>query len=168
MDEPGAVTTADKQDTGRRKQPKPITARSQRWNRAIMGSLRVLFLLFLIDMLVQVVLAGLFITGDVALLKWHDNNANIFLSTLLFFALIPALLLWRPARGTSGPIWWILVLFLLIEAQKTLGYLRLIEWHIPVGVAIFGISVGLVVWAYLHKHDAYARAERIARKKERK
>nr|WP_042180507.1 hypothetical protein [Kibdelosporangium sp. MJ126-NF4]CEL14419.1 hypothetical protein [Kibdelosporangium sp. MJ126-NF4]CTQ88784.1 hypothetical protein [Kibdelosporangium sp. MJ126-NF4] len=116
--------------------------------------LRVFLVLFLVDMLVQVLLAALFVTGDVALLKWHDTNANVILSTLLFLALIPAFMLWRPARATAGPLCWIVGLFLLIEAQKTLGYLRLIALHIVVGVAIFGVAAGLVVWALMYKREA--------------
>ncbi|ALG10894.1 hypothetical protein AOZ06_31995 [Kibdelosporangium phytohabitans] len=142
-----------------------ITAKSQRWNKQIILWLRVFLVAYLIDMMVQVGLAALFITGDVGLLKWHDNNANIILSTLLFFALIPAILLWRPARGSSGPTWWIVVMFLLIETQKTLGYLRLIGLHIMIGVGIFGLTVGLVVWAVMYKHDPYKREAKKAAKK---
>lgn len=123
----------------------------------IVGSLRVLLALFWADMVLQVVLAAMFVTGDVELLGWHDDNANLLLSSILFFALIAATLLWRPARGTAGPIWWILGMFLLIETQKTLGYLRLVEWHIVLGVLMFGLSTALMVWAFQYRHDPHSR-----------
>ena|ERR1043165_5680238 len=134
--------------------PAAAPARGHRWRGRIVWWLRAFLVLFLVDLMVQVGLAALFVTGDVELLEWHNANANVILSTILFFAFVLAVLLWRPARGSSGPAWWIVGLFLLIEAQKTLGYLRLVGVHIMLGVTIFGLAAGLVVWAMMYQPEA--------------
>lgn len=122
--------------------------------RWITGPLRWLVVLFMVDTLLQAVLAGMFVTGDVDLVFWHDVNSNVN-SSILFFVWLWALLLWRPARGPIWPMWLSVVLFLLVETQKTLGYLRLVDWHIPMGVAYFGITAMLAGWAWNLRLERY-------------
>jgi hypothetical protein len=107
-------------------------------------SLRVLVLLVAVLVLLQAVLAGLFVTGDVGLLEAHSANAGL-VTALAFLQVVAAILLWRPGRGAAWPIWVTLASFVLVEAQAGFGYARLVALHIPMGVALFGLSVGLVV-----------------------
>jgi hypothetical protein len=106
-------------------------------------TLRGLVLLVAALVLLQSVLAGLFVTGDVGLLEAHSLNAS-FVTTLAFLQVIAAILVWRPGRGPAWPIWATLASFLLVEVQVGFGYARLVSLHIPMGVALFGLSIGLV------------------------
>src|SRR5699024_6412425 len=79
--------------------------------------------LYLLSTLLQPVLAGLFVTGDVDMLTWHELNAhaNLFLAAVLFVATI---LLWRPARGPAWPMAVTAALLVLVQTQAGLGYAR--------------------------------------------
>lgn len=103
--------------------------------------------LFMLSTLGQAVLAGMFVTGDVDLLRWHDHNAQAS-SIILTVVIVAAILVWRPGRGAAWPVWITLLILILVEAQKMLGSMRLVSWHIVLGVSIFGMSTALVVWAF--------------------
>ena len=66
----------------------------------IVWSIRVTVTAHLVSVLAQGVLAGMFITGDVDLLRLHSINGEVAsgLATLQFVA---AILLWRPGRGAG-------------------------------------------------------------------
>ncbi|TDD24054.1 hypothetical protein [Nonomuraea diastatica] len=107
-------------------------------------SLRVITLGVAVLVLVQPVLAGLFVTGDVGMLRTHSTMAG-FLTVLVFVQFAAAILLWRPGRGPAWPIWAGLVFFLTVEAQSALGYARAVSVHIPLGVLLFGGAVAMVI-----------------------
>src|SRR5688572_13402393 len=94
--------------------------------------------------LAQAVLAGLFVTGDVAMLELHSINAGMVLA-MAFLQIVGAILLWRPGQGAVWPCWASLAVFVLAQAQAGFGYARLVGAHIPLGVALFGASIGLLV-----------------------
>jgi len=119
-----------------------ISTRHHRWTVTV---LRWSAVAFMLSTLAQAVLAGMFVTGDVDLLAWHETNAN---ASPILLVIVAAILVWRPGRGPAWPIWMSIGLAVLVEAQKMLGYLRMVDLHIPVGVAIFGLSVWLVVWSF--------------------
>jgi hypothetical protein len=110
-------------------------------------SLRTTALLASLLVLTQAVLAGLFVTGDVGMLELHSVNAGLVIS-IAFLQLIAAVLVWRPGRGAVWPIWASAAVFALAEAQAGFGYARLVSAHIPLGVALFGASVGLLVGVF--------------------
>ncbi|TCP56781.1 hypothetical protein EV191_101727 [Tamaricihabitans halophyticus] len=118
--------------------------KTRRW---IVELLRWSSALFLLSTLAQAVLAGLFVTGEVDLLMWHDVNAQIN-SSVLLVVLLATILLWRPARASSWPFWITLALVTIVEIQKTLGYLRSVSFHIILGVLIFGMASVLTWWAF--------------------
>lgn len=136
--------------------------RSGRW---IVVGLRVSLVLLMITLFVQVVLAGLFITGDVDMLKAHSENSATGIGTLDLIVLIFAILLRWPGRGPVGPMWVGIALVVLLEVQGGLGYLRLIAWHIPVAVVVIVIGAIFTNWAFRYRHDPAAMdAQRAARK----
>lgn len=106
--------------------------------------LRLTVLLFAGLVLLQAVLAALFVTGDVGLLEAHGINAG-FVTTVAFLQLVAAILVWRPGRGAAWPIWASVATFLLVEAQLAAGYARVIALHIPMGVTLFGVATALLV-----------------------
>ncbi|WP_144120198.1 hypothetical protein [Catellatospora sichuanensis] len=113
--------------------------------------------------LVQPVLAGLFVTGDVGMLDLHGIAAS-FLVMLVFFQLLAAILVWRPGRGPAWPIGACVAAFVLVELQSGLGYARAVAVHMPLGVLLFGLSVALLIGVWrpgLRRRPA--RAEKAAR-----
>jgi hypothetical protein len=56
-----------------------------------------------------------------------------------------AVLVWRPGRGPGWPALASLALLLAEEFQMGFGYARLLGLHVPLGVAIFGLTVVMVV-----------------------
>ncbi|MEE4420554.1 hypothetical protein [Streptomyces bugieae] len=56
---------------------------------------------FLLGTLAQAALAGLFVTGDVELLAWHDANAQVLAALALVLVLAAVLIRWR----VQGPRW---------------------------------------------------------------
>jgi hypothetical protein len=88
----------------------------------------------------QAVFAGLFLSGRGVFLTWHENNANlIFLVALAEFVL--ALVVMR--RGPRWPALATGLIVLVLVAQISSGYARALPLHVPLGVAIFGVAVGL-------------------------
>lgn len=115
--------------------------------RWIVWSLRLTVTAHLVSVLAQAVLAGLFVTGDVDLLRMHNINGAVA-STLATLQFVAAILLWRPGRGPAWPVWPSLLLTLLEGVQHTTGYSRSLDLHIPLGMLIFGIASVLTVWAW--------------------
>lgn len=107
-------------------------------------SLRLTVLATAVLVLLQPVLAGLFVTGDVGMLRAHSTAAG-FITMLGFFQFIAALLVWRPGRGPAWPVWASLGFFVAAEAQSGFGYARLVGAHIPFGVALFGFAVAMLI-----------------------
>ncbi|SDQ66111.1 hypothetical protein [Thermostaphylospora chromogena] len=101
----------------------------------------------LVSVLAQAVLAGLFVTGDVDLLRMHSMNAGVA-STLVTLQFVAAILLWRPGRGAVWPLWASLVLVMLEGIQHTTGFSRDLGLHFPLGMLIFGFSSAMAVWAW--------------------
>ncbi|MFI9845794.1 hypothetical protein ACIHFD_52830 [Nonomuraea sp. NPDC051941] len=126
----------------------------------IVWSLRVLATGHLAGVLGQAALAGLFVTGDVDLLAWHQNNAG-FTHGLLYLQLVAAVLLWRPGRGPGWPAPASLGLVALETAQVALGQWRVLGLHFPIGMAIFGLSAVFTVWTWrAYRHGAGAKVSR--------
>ena len=109
--------------------------------------LRLTVLLFAVLVLLQAVLAALFVTGDVGMLEAHGINAGA-VGTVALLQTVAAILVWRPGRGVVWPIWASTASFLLVEAQLGFGYARLLMLHIPMGVALFGLAAGLLVGVF--------------------
>jgi hypothetical protein len=125
----------------------PPSPRPAHWPIVVLRSLA---LLILVQVFLQAVLAGGFITGKVAFLGLHSAN-GIFL-VLTSMALPPAaVLLVRPGRGPWWPIVFSVALWLLIGVQVGLGFARLVGLHIPIGMSIMGLSAGLTWWAFAYR-----------------
>jgi len=112
--------------------------------------LRLLVLVVTVLLIVQPMLAGLFVTGDVGMLRMHSIVAG-FVTLGLFLQMLAAILLWRPGRGAAWPIWASLALVVASEAQQAAGYARAIALHIPLGVLLFGLAVALLIGTWSPK-----------------
>lgn len=121
--------------------------KSPRRPRVSLGLLRVLLTAHLISVLAQPVLAGLFLAGDVDAIDFHGVNAGL-LDVAAMCAAGVAVGYVLVGRGR----WWVLpatvLLFLADSMQVAVGYDRMLEWHIPLGVTIVVVSVLLAIWVW--------------------
>jgi cytochrome bd-type quinol oxidase subunit 2 len=88
----------------------------------------------------QAVFAGLFLDGDDAWRDWHATNGMLLIPLLALVEVVLAVLVWRSGRG---PGWLALAsvgLLLAIGAQVALGYTDQVAVHVPLGVAILGLT----------------------------
>ncbi|MEV7612551.1 hypothetical protein [Streptomyces sp. NPDC089799] len=116
----------------------------RRWPVVVVRALATLFLL---GVLTQAVLAGHFVTGDVDMLKVHSAVGGS-LSLVPILLLLASLAQWRWSGGRPWYPAVPAVLLVLVGAQIGAGESRALALHIPLGVALFGLSVALVIWAY--------------------
>ena len=106
--------------------------------------LRVAVLLHAAVILAQAALAGQFLAGHGAWLRVHETNAGI-IQLVGLVQLVVAVLLWRPGRGPGWPALASLALLVAEELQIGFGYARVLALHVPLGVAIFGLTVAMLV-----------------------
>ncbi|GAA5047450.1 hypothetical protein HNP84_000367 [Thermocatellispora tengchongensis] len=118
----------------------------------IVWAVRVTCVLHLLGVLAQAVLAGLFVTGDVDLLKAHEMNAHVT-TGLLVLQLVAVVVLWRRGRGKVWPVWASVALLVLLEAQVGLGYARDLVGHFPLGMMVFGGAAAMTAWAWLGRME---------------
>ncbi|MGN9842748.1 hypothetical protein ACTMTI_31950 [Nonomuraea sp. H19] len=95
--------------------------------------------------LAQAVTAGLLMSGGGGSL--HGMGASA-VHALGLAQLVVAVLMWRPARGPGWPALVGLVVLLLGFVQSMLGGSGVVAAHVPLGMALFGLSVWLLVWAW--------------------
>ncbi|MEV5986512.1 hypothetical protein AB0L85_16080 [Streptomyces sp. NPDC052051] len=110
-------------------------------------TLSVVITLEALAVLVQAVTAGSFLNGDDAMKDVHATGATAVL-VLALIQLVLAVLLWRPKRGPG----WLplagLLLLVMTVAQAMVGGDHNLAVHVPLGMATFGVSIALVVWAW--------------------
>jgi hypothetical protein len=101
----------------------------------------------LLAVLGQPVLAGLYLTGDVDAIEAHGTIGSLLAAVGLVTATV-ALAYVVGGRGR----WWVLpvavALFLVDGFQIGMGYARIMQLHVPLGVAIAVVSVLLTAWAW--------------------
>jgi hypothetical protein len=121
--------------------------RGRRWPLVLVRTLAVVLL---VQVLLQAVLAGGFVSGDVSLLDLHSINGNT-LSLTAFALVVAAVLLWRPGRGSKWPIVATAGVWLLTITQVGLGFARILGGHIPLGVLLFGVATALTWWSFSYR-----------------
>ncbi|GAA3468630.1 hypothetical protein GCM10018965_031830 [Nonomuraea roseola] len=68
--------------------------------------------------------------------------------------LVTGVLMWRPGRGPGWPALASLAILLLGFVQSATGGSGAVALHVPLGMAIMGISVWLAVWAFTPSRSA--------------
>jgi hypothetical protein len=109
--------------------------------------LRATLTLYLLGVLAQPVLAGMFLTGDVDAISVHAAIGTALEAMTML--VVGATVLY--VVGGHGRLWVLpvtVVLFFVVGLQIGMGYTRQLQIHIPLGVAIVTASVMLAVWAW--------------------
>ncbi|MGN8026694.1 hypothetical protein [Microbacterium sp. 22242] len=95
----------------------------------------------------QAVFAGQFLAGSYPALLTHRENAT-YAGIAVLVALAAAVLIRWPGRGPWWPAAATLGLFGLIALQIVLGFARAVALHVPLGVGIIVLAVGLTLWSW--------------------
>lgn len=106
---------------------------------------KILIALSGVAVLVQAVSAGQLLSGGSSGLHAAGAGAVHLLQLLTFVA---GILVWRPGRGPAWPALASLVAMLLGFVQSAVGGSGAVIVHVPLGMALFGITVWLVVWSW--------------------
>lgn len=116
--------------------------------RVTLYLLRFFVTLHLLLALVQPVMAGLFLTGEVDAMNNAHSPIGSTLWLIAMLQIIPALLYWRPGGGSLYPLLFTLGLFLAEFVQLVIGNAQVMAVHITLGVLIITALVMLTMWSY--------------------
>jgi hypothetical protein len=114
--------------------------------RLTLWLLRITATIQLVLVLVQPVLAGLFLTGDVDAIEVHAAVATAV--AFVELALIGVAVAYTVVRGRLWVLPASVALLVAVGLQMAVGYNRALQFHIPLGVVIVAMSVLLAVWAW--------------------
>ncbi|WP_049567216.1 hypothetical protein [Nonomuraea sp. SBT364] len=95
--------------------------------------------------LLQAVTAGQLMEGAGRALHGAGAGAVHVLGLAL---LVTAVLVWRPGRGPIWPAAVSLAVLLLGMVQSMAGGSGAVAVHVPLGMALFGLSVWLLAWSF--------------------
>jgi hypothetical protein len=125
----------------------PSSAAHAHWSK---WPLRVTTTIATVMLFDQAVFAGQFLSGSYDQLHVHRENAT-FAGIAVLVSAAAAVLVWRPGRGPWWPILAHLGLFALIGVQIALGFARVINVHVPLGVATIILASAVAAWAWLRR-----------------
>lgn len=97
--------------------------------------------------LVQAALAGRYLSGGFDTITIHSANSG-FVMLLGLAQLVTAGLLWRPGRGPGWPIGASLLICFAEVVQIGAGFSPELGLHVPLGVALFGVTAAMTGWAW--------------------
>ncbi len=114
--------------------------------RASLWFLRFVATAHLVLVLAQPVLAGLFLTGNVDAIAVHSAIGSALAAVAI--VLIATTLIYVVRRGSLWVLPAAVVLFFAVGLQIGMGYSRVLQIHIPLGVAIVMAAVAFAVWVW--------------------
>jgi hypothetical protein len=100
----------------------------------------------LVLVLAQPVLAGLFLTGDVDAIAVHSAVGSALAAVSI--VLIVTTLLYVVRRGSLWVLPAAVLLFFAVGLQIGMGYARVLQVHVPLGVAIVAAAIMFTVWVW--------------------
>ncbi|MFK4071887.1 hypothetical protein [Streptomyces sp. NPDC029674] len=134
----GAVTTAQVVD-----------------GRGLVTMLRVVAVIGCLETLVQGLLAGMLLNGDVDSIDPHGVNAYVF-ELVVFLQVVAAVLLWRRNRQLTWPLRATIGILVFTFTQTFLGLESSLAAHVTLGVALCGMEMGLAMRAFTLRADSPA------------
>lgn len=114
--------------------------------RGTVTLLRVVAALACTETLVQGLLAGMLLNGDVDSIDPHGLNAYVF-ELLVFLQVVAAVLLWRRNRWLTWPPKATVGILLATFTQTALGLQSSLAAHVTLGVALCAMETALVLRA---------------------
>ncbi|MFI6584113.1 hypothetical protein [Embleya sp. NPDC050493] len=121
--------------------------------RGAVTLLRVVAALACLETLVQGLLAGMLLNGDVDSIDPHGFNAYVF-EFLVFLQVVAAVLVWRRNRGLTWPPKATVGILLATFTQTALGLHSSLAAHVTLGVALCAMETALVLRAFsLHPEN---------------
>ncbi|MER7170208.1 hypothetical protein [Streptomyces mesophilus] len=109
--------------------------------------LRVVAALACLETLVQGLLAGMLLNGDVASIDPHGINAYVF-ELLVFCQVVAAVWLWRRNRRLTWPLKATTGILLATFTQTALGLQSSLAAHVALGVGLCAMETALVLRAF--------------------
>ena len=125
--------------------PRSVPPTWSGWRRVLAYTLRAVVLVQAALVFWQALLAGRFMTGDAVALTMHELNGTEIVTTIALLQLVLSVLVWRPARGPWWPAVTSVALMAALVAQIGSGFGGRLALHVPLGVAIFGLSVAALI-----------------------
>lgn len=120
--------------------------RAERRPRLSLLLLRIVVTAYLVAVLAQPVLAGLFLTGDVDAIAVHGAVGSALGAVGL--VLLGATLAYVVRRGRLWVLPAMVLLFLATGLQIGMGYAGVLQVHVPLGVAVVTATVLLAIWVW--------------------
>lgn len=127
--------------------------------RVTLWLLRAVTTMFLLAVLAQPVLAGLYLSGEWDALAIHSGNSNL-LDMLAVVLLVVGLVYWLAGRGRGRVALAATLLFVATWAQSGFGHARLLGLHVPLGVALVTAAVLFAIWVWRPGARAPRRSRR--------
>ncbi|MEU8135187.1 hypothetical protein [Streptodolium elevatio] len=112
--------------------------------RGAVTLLRVATALACLETLVQGLLAGMLLNGDVSSIDPHGVNAYVF-ELLVFLQVVAAVLVWRGNRRVTWPLKAAVVILAATFTQTALGLASSLAAHVTLGVALCAMETVFVV-----------------------
>lgn len=126
--------------------PVPSASAAQRrapgWPLAVFRSVVTVHVLLV---LAQAAFAGRFLVGDSAALALHERNGTGIITVVALVQIVAAVLVWRPGRGSVLTAAVSVGLFAAEVLQIGYGFSDRLALHVPLGVAVLGTAVALLV-----------------------
>jgi hypothetical protein len=123
------------------------TAAAPSGPRATLQVLRVVAVVHTLAMLVQPVLAGRYLSGDVQAIDLHRINAGV-VTVFDLIQLVCAVVFTWAGRGRLWPVYASLATAIAVEVQVGVGFERVLAVHIPLGVSIIATQLLVTVWLF--------------------
>ncbi|MGW6062630.1 hypothetical protein [Streptomyces sp. NPDC055189] len=120
--------------------------------RGALTLLRVVAALACLETLVQGLLVGMLLNGDVASIDPHGFNAYVF-ELLVFLQVVAAALLWRSNRRLTWPLKAATGILAATFTQTALGLASSLAAHVALGVALCAMETVFVIRALALRTD---------------
>lgn len=116
--------------------------------RGTLRMLRVIVALHTGFVVLQPLLAGLYLTGNVDVLTWHGTINGHIIQLFGIIQLLVAICFVTIGRGRLVPLIASVLIVLAEGGQIPMGYARVLGIHIPLGVSIVAGQVLLTFWVF--------------------
>ncbi|MGW7079725.1 hypothetical protein [Streptomyces sp. NPDC054866] len=123
--------------------------------RGALRLLRVVSAVACLETLVQGLLAGMLLNGDVDSIDPHGVNAYLF-ELLVFLQVVAAVLLWRSNRWLTWPLKAAIGILAATFTQTALGLASSLPAHVTLGVALCAMETIFVMRAFTLRADNLA------------